>query len=57
MSAIVDKTNHYATTPLDEYGNTKGGPYWKNLTVARLQAFMALGLYMELKVQPNYKTY
>ena len=55
--AIVDETNRYATIPLDDYENTKGGPHRKNLTIYGLKAFMALALYMGLKVQPNYKTY
>ena len=56
MSAILDEKNRYATAPLDDHSNTKGGLHWENLTVAGLQAFMALVLYMGLKVQPNYKT-
>ena len=57
MSTIVEETNRYANAPLDEQGNTKKGPHWKNLTIYGLKAFMALALYMGLKVQPNLKTY
>ena len=57
ISTIVEETNCHANAPLDGHGNTKGEPHWENLIVHGLQAFMALALYMRLKVQPNYKTY
>ena len=40
----------YANAPLDEHGNTKDGAHWKNSTIHEPQAFMALALYMKLKV-------
>ena len=50
MTAIVQETNRYANAPVDDHGNTKDGPQWENLTVHGFQAFMALALYMGLKV-------
>ena len=56
MDEIVRETNRYATTP-DAGGKLKGGSNWEQLSVSGLKAFMALALYMEMKKQPNYKTY
>ena len=50
---IVDETNHYTIAPINEHGNTKGGPYWENLSIFGLKAFMALALYMDHKMQLN----
>ena len=47
MTIIVEESNYYADAPLDEHGNTKDGPHWENLTVSRLQAFMALVVYID----------
>ena len=57
FDSIVTETNRYATTPLDDSGRIHGGPKWENLIVSGLRAFIALALYMEMKRQPNYKTY
>lgn len=57
MSAIVVETNRYANTPVDERGNTRGGSRCVDLTIPELEAFLAIALYMGLKVQPNYSTY
>ena len=52
----MNETNRYATTP-DPLGRTKEGWNWEQLTKGGLKAFMALALFMEMKKQPNYKTY
>jgi hypothetical protein len=57
MVVLVEKfVNSYAMVP-DAIGKTLEGPKWEDITMAKLKAFMALALYMELKKQPNYKTY
>jgi hypothetical protein len=38
-------------------GNTPGGPMWRLFTAAGLKAFFAISIFMELKKQPNVKTY
>ena len=57
LGAIVDETNRYANAPIDDHGHTKGGPNWENLTIPGLKAFIAIALYMGLKIQPNDKMY
>jgi hypothetical protein len=57
MQNIVMETNRYATEHLDEVGNIQEGEKWENLTVAGLKAFLAIHMYMEMKRQPNYKSY
>ena len=42
---------------MDDLGNTIGGPHQKSLTTVELRAFIAMHLYMDLKKQPNIKTY
>jgi hypothetical protein len=57
LRKIVTETNRYATHPMDAQGNCMGGPKWKNLTIARLKAFLAIHMYMGMKRQPNMKSY
>ena len=49
-------TNLYTTTK-DALGKTKGGENWEEFTMLALRAFMAMEIYMDMKKQPNYKTY
>jgi hypothetical protein len=35
----------------------EGGPKWETLTVFGLKVFMAIHMYMDMKKQPNYKSY
>ena len=57
MQKIIIETNHYATERTNATGNTRGGAKWENLTMAGLKAFLAIQMYMEMKKQPNYKSY
>jgi hypothetical protein len=57
INSIVRESNRYATTPIPSLEIHVGRPQWKELTVAGLKAFLAFALYMNLKRQPNYKTY
>jgi RES domain-containing protein len=54
---IVIETNRYAMERLDAKGTTRGGAKWENLTVVSLKVFLAIHMYMEMKRQPNYKSY
>jgi hypothetical protein len=42
---------------MDALGNTRGGSKWESLTVSGLKAFLAIHMYMDMKKQPNYKSY
>jgi hypothetical protein len=57
LCKIVTETNHYATHPMDAQGNCMEGSKWKNLTIAWLKAFLTIHMYMEMKRQPNMKSY
>ena len=57
MHQVVEETNRYAEAPFDDLGNIHREPHWKNFTIVWLKAFIACAMYMELKKQPNYKTY
>ena len=56
LRRIVAETNWYATTVGLE-GNTLGSPTWQHFTMAGLKVFFAISILMELKKQPNVKTY
>jgi hypothetical protein len=56
LKDIVAETNRYAMEE-DDHGDTRGGPAWRNLTVPKLKAFIAASFLMDLKKQPNNKSY
>jgi hypothetical protein len=53
---IVNETNQYATSRTSE-GVIPGGDHWALLTVAEFKAWLAIWLYMDMKWQPNMKSY
>jgi hypothetical protein len=56
LKKIVTETNQYVKVVHGD-GHIEGGPLWYDITVAKLKAFIALSFYMDLKKQPNYKSY
>jgi hypothetical protein len=57
LQKIVIVTNQYATMVVDALGNTRGRPKWEDLIKLGLKAFLAIHMYMDMKKQPNYKSY
>jgi hypothetical protein len=53
---IRDETNHYAGS-LDENGRPHGHDSWYPTTVAELQVYLSISLYMGMKWLPNVKAY
>ena len=58
MSKIVIETSFYATHVVDAFGNIRGGgEKWMNTSVVEFKAFFAIHFYMDMKRQPNLKSY
>jgi hypothetical protein len=53
---IVNETNRYATSCTSE-GVFMEGNHWDLFTMAEFKAWFALWLYMDMKRQPNMKSY
>jgi hypothetical protein len=56
LRKICTETNRYATT-IDGEGNLPSGTRWRRLSVAGLEAFIAISILIRLKRQLNKKTY
>ena len=42
---------------MGDQGRTIGGPRKKQISIAKLKAFIAIHLYIGIKCQPNFKNY
>jgi hypothetical protein len=53
---IVHESNWYAIEKGNE-DSTAGGPQWETFIVLEFKAYIAIWLYMDMKWQPNIKSY
>ena len=57
MNNIVEEANEYVREPRKLLDTTMDGPNWEDLIVLGLKAFLVVSIFMDIKKQPNYKTY